>query len=150
VERARPEPEYEGLARFLLGNALLVRDLASALELVARFPDWRFVTPEGDLVDAAGLSGGFQEVTHGPLGRRSTAAELDGERAREAEELARLESELERLGRHQNEKATHLRTLGTALERSLERRARLASGLEALRARLEELGHALELARAEE
>ncbi len=149
-ECARPEPEYAALSGFLLGNALLVRDLAVALELVARFPAWRFVTAEGDLVDAAGLSGGFQEVTHGPLGRRSTAAELDGERAREAEELATLERELERLGRHQNEKATHLRTLGVSLERSLERRARLASGLEALRARLEELGHALVLAEAEQ
>lgn len=149
-EFARPEPEYAGLARFLLGNALLVRDLASALELVARYPEWRFVTPEGDLVDAAGLSGGFQEVTHGPLGRRSTAAELDGERTRAAAELATLEGALEHLGRHQNEKASHLRTLGASLERALERRARVASGLEALRARLEELGHALALAEAEQ
>ncbi len=149
-EYARPEPEYAGLARFLLGNALLVRDLAGALELVRRHPEWRFVTAEGDLVDAAGLAGGFQEVTHGPLGRRSTAAELDGERARAAAELATLEGALEHLGRHQNEKASHLRTLGASLERALERRARLASGLEALRARLEELGHALTLAEAEQ
>ena len=147
---ARPEPEYAVLSGFLLANALLVRDLASALELVARFPAWRFVTAEGDLVDAAGLSGGYQEVTHGPLGRRSTAAELDGQQAREAGELATLENELAHLGRHQNEKAAQLRALGAALERSLERRARLSSGLEALRARLEELGHALVLAESEQ
>jgi len=149
-ELARPEPEFEDLARFLLGNALAVRDLALALELVSRHRAWRFVTPEGDLVDAAGLSGGFQEVTHGPLGRRSTAAELDGERAQKERELAALVLELEGLGRHQNEKASHLRALGGRLERGLERRARLGSALEALRARLEELGHALELAEAEQ
>ncbi|MSR62353.1 MAG: chromosome segregation protein SMC [Planctomycetes bacterium] len=149
-EFARPEPEFAPLAQALLGDALLVRDLASALELVARFPEWRFVTAEGDLVDAAGLSGGYQEVTHGPLGRRSTAAELDTQRARLEQELSALELELERLGQHQNEKAERLRVLGASLQRSLERRQRLASGLAALRARLEELGHALELAEAEQ
>ncbi len=149
-ELARPEPEFENLARFLLGNALAVRDLAVALELVGRFGGWRFVTSEGDLVDGAGLSGGFQEVTHGPLGRRSTAMELDGERAEKERELAALVLELAQLGRHQNEKATHLRALGSQLERSLERRARVSSSLEALRARLEELGHARELSEAEQ
>jgi len=149
VERARPEPEFADMARFLLGDALLVRDLASALVAVARFPGWRFVTGEGDLVDAAGVSGGFQEVTHGPLGRRSTAAELDRKRGVEEEELGRLEAELERLGRHQNENAARLRELGASLQRALERKTRVASGLEALRARLEELEHARSLARAE-
>jgi chromosome segregation protein len=149
-ELARPEPEFADLACFLLCDALLVRDLGCAFELVRRFPGWRFVTPEGDLVDCAGLSGGFQEVTHGPLGRRSTASELDEERVEKQRELALHVVELERLGQHQNEKAERLRVLGGSLERQLERRARLASGLEALRARLEELGHALELAEAEQ
>jgi len=148
-ELARPEPEFAALVGHLLGDALAVRDLPAALELVRRFPEWRFVTPGGDLVDPAGLSGGFQEVTHGPLGRRSTAAELDQEREREEQERATLDVELERLGRTQNEKASHLRELGATLERGLERRARLTSGLEALRARLEELGHALEQAEGE-
>jgi chromosome segregation protein len=149
-ELARPEPEYAALVQFLLGRAVLVRDLGSALELLALEPGWRYVTAEGDLVDAAGLSGGYQEVTHGPLGRRSTAAELEQERGRESAELAGLERELERLGRHQNEKAERLRVLGSSLERSLERRSRLTSSLAALRARLEELGHALALVESEQ
>src|SRR5262249_46313041 len=149
LELARPEPEYSALAELLLGDAWLVRDLAVALELAPRHPRWRFVTPEGDLVDAAGLSGGFQEVTHGPVGRRSTAAELDAERGREEQELAGLAAELERLGRRQNEKAERLRVLGASLERTRERRARVASALEALRVRREELGHARALADGE-
>ena len=36
-----------------------------------------FVTPGGDVVDAAGISGGHREVAQGPVGRRSSAAELD-------------------------------------------------------------------------
>jgi len=147
---ARPEPEFAALSHFLLADAWLVADLASALALAKRFPGARFVTEEGDLVDAAGLSGGFQEVTHGPLGRRSTAAELDEKRATGERELAALSEELERLGAHQDEKAERLRVLGGNLERNRERRARLASQLAGLRARLEELGHARELASAEE
>jgi chromosome segregation protein len=146
---ARAEEAYQPLVRFLLDDALLVRDLESAVDLVARFPGWRFVTPEGDLVDAAGVSGGFQEVTHGPLGRRSTAAELEAERGREEAERDALDGQLDSLGRHQNETAERLRELGVELERTQERRARLASGLEALRARLEELGHARTLAASE-
>jgi len=146
---ARPEPEFAEVARHLLESALLVRDLAAAVELVRRFPGWRFVTPEGDLADGAGLAGGFQEVTHGPLGRRSIALELEGERADLESEREALVAELERLGRHQNETATQLAALGATLARGLERRARLTNAVEGLRARLEELGHARELAEAE-
>jgi chromosome segregation protein len=148
-ELARPEPEFAPVAQHLLGNALLVADLAAAALLVRRFPSWRFVTPEGDLADAAGLAGGFQEVTHGPLGRRSIALELEGERSGLVREHRTLVGELERLGRHQNEKASQLSALGANLARALERRARVTSALEALHARLEELGHALQLAEVE-
>jgi len=150
ADLARPEPEFEALSRFLLADAWLVADLSTALALAPRFPAFRFVTAEGDLVDAAGVSGGFQEVTHGPLGRRSTAAELDEKRALGERELATLREELERLGAHQDEKAERLRVLGGNLERNRERRARLSSQLAGLRARLEELGHARELAASEE
>lgn len=150
VEFARPEPEFAPLSRFLLADALLVRDLDTALALAARFTAFRFVTEEGDLVDAAGVSGGHQEVTHGPLGRRSTAAELDIKRGQEEQELTELAAELARLGAHQDEKAERLRVLGGNLERNRERRSKLASQLAGLRARIEELGHARELAVSEE
>jgi chromosome segregation protein len=150
AERARAEPAFERLARGLLADVLLVRDLESALALASRYPGWRFVTPEGDLVDACGVSGGHQEVTHGPLGRRSCAAELDEERRTEEAELARLDRELGELGASHDEEQERLRELGVSLERTLERRARLHSSLVALRARLEELEHALHLATAEQ
>ncbi len=149
LELARPEPGYEKLAGFLLADALLVRDLPSALGLVARFPGWRFATAEGDLVDASGVSGGHQEVTQGPLGRRSFAAELDESRRAEEEERARVVGELERLGANQDERAGRLREVRSELERALEGRSRLQSSIEALRARLEELEHVRDLAGAE-
>ncbi len=149
IELARPDRGYETLVRCLFGRDWLVEDLGQALRLVARHPLARFVTREGDLVDAGGVSGGHQEVTHGPLGRRSFAAELEAQRRAEEEQRVRLDAELFELGVRRDERAGSLRELGLAQERALERRGGSRSALEALRARLEELERARELALAE-
>jgi len=54
-----------------------VSSLDLALSLVAQNPAWRFVTPRGELVDAAGVLGGYRELTQGAVGRRSEAGELE-------------------------------------------------------------------------
>ena len=63
----------------LVGDVVVVRDLVSALDLVKREPHWRYVTPSGELVDAASAVGGSRELAQGAMGRRSMAAELDSE-----------------------------------------------------------------------
>jgi len=73
AEDARP------LVDCLLGDVVVVRDLGTALELVKREPHWRYVTPVGELVDAAGAVGGSREVAQGTMGRRSMAEELGAE-----------------------------------------------------------------------
>jgi chromosome segregation protein len=64
------------LVDYLLGDVVVVRDLASALDLVKREPLWRYVTPIGELVSAAGAVGGSRELAQGTMGRRSMAEEL--------------------------------------------------------------------------
>jgi chromosome segregation protein len=85
VEAAAP---YTPLVEFLCGDVWLVRDLDVALSCVSAHPDLRFVTPEGELVDAAGLTVGSTEITSGAVGRRARAAEL-------RERLSHLAGELE-------------------------------------------------------
>ncbi|MFT7677753.1 MAG: chromosome segregation protein, partial [Planctomycetota bacterium] len=72
----RCDPEFKPLARALLCDVVVVANLDLALSLVAENPRWRFVTPRGERVDAAGVLGGYREVTQGPVGRRSAAEEL--------------------------------------------------------------------------
>ncbi len=67
---------FEPLRRALLGDVFVVNDVATALELVGEHPTLRFVTLDGDLVDAAGVSGGHRALTQGAVGRRSSAEEL--------------------------------------------------------------------------
>ena len=72
---------YEELARFLIGDVYLARDLDAALQLIGMHPRLRFVTTDGDLVDAGGLVGGHSEVAQGAVGRRSSAEELERQHA---------------------------------------------------------------------
>ena len=70
------EAGFEALADGLLRDVLLVERLDVARDLAARLPGWRFATPEGDLWDRGLVRGGFRDVAQGPVGRRSSAAEL--------------------------------------------------------------------------
>ena len=75
-DRVRCAAGTEALGRALLGDVMVVENLERALHCVQLHPGWRFVTPQGELVDAAGIVGGLREVLSGPVGRRSVAAEL--------------------------------------------------------------------------
>jgi chromosome segregation protein len=76
IDQVDVAPGYADVARVLLCDCLLVEDLDAAVALAEFLPGWRFATPEGDLVDAAGVTTGHQEVGHGAVGRRSEAQEL--------------------------------------------------------------------------
>ncbi len=135
-ERVQCDEAMAPLAEALLCDVVIVSDLDLAMELVGREPGWRFVTPAGELVDASGIVGGHRELSHGAVGRRSSAAslagkvdELDHLLEGDAEEAAALE---ERLGEE--------RTLAGVAADERERVRRELSDLEgtarAARARL--------------
>ncbi|MDP6369201.1 MAG: hypothetical protein QF615_06300, partial [Planctomycetota bacterium] len=58
-------------------DMVVVSDLDLALKLIAENPQWRFVTLAGEVVDAAGLSGGYCELDQGVLGSRVVADEFE-------------------------------------------------------------------------
>jgi len=178
LEVVRMDPAYEPLARFLLGNAVIVRDLRSALEM------WQsgrsrqtLVTLDGEVLDAHGVvtGGPLEGEGHGALQRRREVQELkDTVRSFEAEfamaqerhralqsRLLQLEGALKSIDRDNREKdlalldqEKDLARLGEELERVAERRRQLElerSGLEEAIAALsrEEEARKLEAATAE-
>ena len=90
------EEEMRGLVHTLFCDVVLVSSLDIALDLVGREPGWRFVTPRGELVDAAGLVGGHREVTQGFVGRRSSAADLETKIARLDRRIEDLDAGIDR------------------------------------------------------
>ena len=76
----RFEPSYDKVVRFLLGDALIVRDLPAALELWQQSGAKRtLVTLDGEVLDPYGVvtGGPLEGEGHGALQRRREAQELE-------------------------------------------------------------------------
>lgn len=130
------EADMRPLVRALLCDVVVVSDLDVALDLVGREPGWRFVTPRGELVDAAGVVGGHREVSQGAVGRRSTAAEL-GDRVEVLErEISTLDEELEGLGARRSQTASELERAAEVLDRARSLQSERERELSTVRARL--------------
>ncbi|WP_242394511.1 chromosome segregation protein SMC [Anaeromyxobacter oryzisoli] len=74
------DPSYEKVARFLLGDALIVRDLPSALEIWQQSGHPRtYVTLDGEVLDPYGVvtGGPLEGEGHGALQRRREVQELE-------------------------------------------------------------------------
>ncbi len=158
LEVVRYDPSYEAVVRLLLGGALVVRDLPSALEL------WQgggrgctLVTLDGEVLDPSGVvtGGPLEGEGHGALQRRRELGELEQTvRSFEAElalaqerhralqsRLLQLEAALKALERDGREKELALVGQEKELLRvgeELERVAARLRRLEAERAQLEE------------
>ncbi len=154
----RFEPEYEKVVRFLLGDALVVRDLPAALEIWQEQGGKRtLVTLDGEVLDPHGVvtGGPLEGEGHGALQRRREMQELEEVvRAFEAEfalaqerhrtlqaRLLQLEAGLKSLDRDGREKDLALLEQEKDLARvgeELERVAGRMGQLEVERAQLEE------------
>jgi chromosome segregation protein len=119
---------FEKLADALLRDVWLVRDLATALRLVAQCPGLRCATPEGDLVEESGVLGGFREVAQGAFGRRASAAELEQTVAELGARLERCDAEIAELAAEQEQSAARAKDNARDLEhaRALLAEARAA------------------------
>ena len=138
LQRVRPRPGYEALARRLLAHANLVESLDQVFEVYGggRMPA-TFVTRAGDLVapDGTVRGGGAAGGGRGPIGRvrevrdlETEVAELEAEaerceaRHREAEALlARSADELENLRNRHHTAALAVASHEKDLERTRER-----------------------------
>jgi chromosome segregation protein len=123
VSRLGPAADLE-LGAALLGDVLLAEGWASGWDVVRRHPEVRAVTPEGDLVTAAGIRPGD------PEGASPAALAAAGESVKAAEvDLARAESRVNSTRRAFESTRADERKALEALE-ALE--ARLAGASEAL------------------
>ncbi len=80
LDVVRFDPAYEKVARFLLGDAVIVRDLPAALEIWQALEVKRtLVTLDGEVLDPYGVvtGGPLEGEGHGALQRRREAQELE-------------------------------------------------------------------------
>jgi chromosome segregation protein len=158
VDVVKFDASYEKVVRFLLSDALIVRDLPSALELwQSSEPKRTLVTLDGEVLDPSGVvtGGPLEGEGHGALQRRREVQELeDTVRAFEAEfalaqerhralqtRLLQLEAALKSLDKDGREKELALLDQEKDLARlgeELERAAARMGQLEVERAQLEE------------
>jgi chromosome segregation protein len=158
LEVVRFDPAYDKVARFLLGDALIVRDLPSALEIWQEQGGRRtLVTLDGEVLDPYGVvtGGPLEGEGHGALQRRREVQELEETvRAFEAEfalaterhrtlqaRLLQLEAALKSLDRDGREKDLALLEAEKDLARvgeELEHVSARAAQLDAERVQLEE------------
>jgi len=158
LEVVRVDPAYDPLARFLLGDAVIVRDLRSALEMwQAGRTRQTLVTLDGEVLDPHGVvtGGPLEGEGHGALQRRREVQELqETVRSFEAEfamaqerhrtlqsRLLQLEGALKSIDQDNREKDLALLTQEKDLARlgeELDRLAERTRQLELERSALEE------------
>jgi len=89
------KPEMADLPRQLLGRTLIVRDLAAAQTLAVQAPEYRFVTMQGEMLEADGtLTVGTHHAETGILSRKSELRELREKTAELDRRIAEVEREL--------------------------------------------------------
>jgi chromosome segregation protein len=149
-DAVEPAEGYAALADALLDGVVLVRDVATALALAGANPLLRFVTEDGDVVDAGGVTGGHREAAHGPIGRRAHAADLEAEVARADEGIERLSAALAAVAERRDTKRRGLDELLEELQQERQALARAKSEVDGARTRVADLEEAARLFRREE
>ena len=114
----RYSPELEPVVRHLLGNAWIVRDLATALHLSGNGGvDFRFITLEGERVEPSGaIVGGEPLPRAGIVSRKSELADTENQLRELARSTTRLEAERGGTG----ERAESLRGEVAAIRKDIE------------------------------
>jgi chromosome segregation protein len=131
----RADAELRPLVRALLCDVVIVSNLDLALELVGLEPGWRFATPRGEVVDAAGFIGGHREVAQGFIGRRSSAQDLEVRAADLERELEALGTQLASLADERQGLVTARNERRAALDGAQRERAEADSGVRTCLAR---------------
>ena len=144
LDRVASSDETTALVPLLCAGVYVARDLPAALELVRDYPALRFVTREGELVDAAGMIGGHRSLTQGAIGRRARAAELEQELVPLTTSIEKLEEELVRLRADRAELTIRRQNAATELDALRHGVAEAKSQLQTATARRRDLDAARE------
>lgn len=144
ADRVRSSDATRPLVPVLCGDVYVARDLGSALELVREYPALRFVTREGELVDAAGLIAGHRKLTQGAIGRRARATELEEELGPLTQSIEQQTAELERLAEAKSELEARKLAAATELDALRHALAEAKSQLQTATARRRDLEGAKE------
>ncbi|MEM9382977.1 MAG: chromosome segregation protein SMC, partial [Planctomycetota bacterium] len=137
------------LIHTLFCDVVVVSSLDIALDLVGREAGWRFVTPRGEVVDAAGLVGGYREIGQGFVGRRSSAVDLQARADALGREITAREEAIAATEARRAELRVELDERTHERDAAREAQAEADAALSAARARLSDLAAALEAHREE-
>jgi chromosome segregation protein len=128
VVRVSDHPACADLPARLLGDTFIVPDLATALSIAARSPGCRFVTRQGELLEADGtLAVGTHHAETGILSRKSELRELRQQAAVLDDRITGAERQLAGLRDRVAELDAHALTLQEEIEVLAEQAADLRS-----------------------
>ena len=89
------DDEWKGFFNKLLNRTAIVNDLDSAVELSFKFPDFRFVTLDGDLAEGSGLiESGSPVLDESLFGKRQLLTEIKKDIPAKQNELNELSSKI--------------------------------------------------------
>ena len=100
-ELAQTDARYQGILENLLGRTVIAETLDHAIRM-ARASENRFriVTLDGQVMNAGGsMTGGSTTKSAGVLSRANDLARLEGERAKQSQQLEALQKQLRRTRR---------------------------------------------------
>jgi chromosome segregation protein len=99
MDHIRCATEHEKIAKNLLGRVCVVETLAHALALKPQFPNWSFVTKDGDVLSFDGLltAGSSESAQSGLIQRRREIKELTTSKDEWSQKLQVSQIELENL-----------------------------------------------------
>jgi chromosome segregation protein len=144
------QPELSGLTEFLLGQTLVVKDLATARILSRSHPHWRYITLHGELLEPSGaVTVGTHRAETGVISRKSELRELRDQAGALDARLTLAEESLAA----QRDRQAHLELHESQTEQTIqvlmEQAADLRSRLTQQRERSEGLAHEVEEGRIE-
>jgi chromosome segregation protein len=143
-------PELAGLPAQLLGRTLLVRDLAAARTLADRFPGYRLITLQGELLEPDGtLTVGTHHAETGIISRKSELRELRLQVVAVDQRIAETERALSELRDRLGETDSRLSSTQEELDALNEQASDLRSRIGQHRQRREGLHEEVTLSRRE-
>ncbi len=128
---------HRGVVEAMLANALLVEDLAKAIEVkAAESNGWTLVTLAGEVIEPTGVITGGKGISGGGIIRRAAERRgLETELAGLAAEIASLEQKLAASRKSEAELAADIERLASLAETEKASRAAKATAIDRLRQR---------------